>query len=191
MNIGIDLLAINRVKGHGIGYYTENFCQTLIKEKKNNNYFFINWSTEPMASELFALDSNSCELCLGERCYDDADIVEVELGKFIRDNAIDIYIDFSPLWGERPRLKHRWFGEKCKLYGIVYDFIPYVLSESYYATNEHGYFNYVRSVYNLHQYDHLFTISDNTKTDANIIAGYPMDRMTTIYCGCSWADEDM
>ena len=89
----------------------------------------------------------------------------------------------TPLWGERPLLRHEWVGENCYLVGILHDFIPYVLKEEYYPGNQAGLMEYVSKMFNLHQYDYLFANSDYTKGDAHKLVKIKKERIKAIYCG--------
>ena len=183
MNIGIDFSAINNSKDHGIGKYAQMFSKTLIDNYSEHNYYFLNWSYKSVCNELFADNLQYTEKCVGKCTKDDVSKAKNIIKNFVEENNIELFLDMSPLWGDRPTFSHEWFGETCRLVAVVYDFIPYVMRKSFYANNSKAMIEYIHKMFNLRQYDHLFPISHHTLSDAIRYIGITEERMTVIYCG--------
>lgn len=183
MVFGIDLWAINYSKNHGIGNYAEQLCAQLMQDYSNNQYILVTWSDSGISEELFGNSFTYEEVIAGDFYRYDEDKVEAFIREFVTNKGIEVYLDISPLWGERPMFKHRWFGENVRLISIGHDLIPYVLREQYYGYRDiDGFLRYVKKMYNLSQYDYIFTNSEYTKSDINRYAEIEEGRIWCIYC---------
>lgn len=182
MNIGIDFIAINKSRNHGIGNYAEGLCRALMGNHPEHSYYLLNWSNNFLGNELFPDIVNFKEVCVGECTLSDTATAREIIKNFVHQYGIKLYLDISPLWGERPLLCHEWFGEDCYLTGIIHDFIPYVLKDKYYPSNRDGIMEYISKMFNLHQYDYLFPNSEYTKSDAHKLAKLDCNRMGVIFC---------
>ena len=183
MVIGIDLWAINCSRNHGIGNYAEEFCRELLRARPDDQYVFLNWSGERICEDLFGKDMPFQEALVGDVSGLTESDTECVIRAFVSENRVDLYLDSSPVWGSRPLLKHTWFGEHTKLACIAFDLIPYVLREQYYAYRDaDGFKNYIKRMYNLSQYDYIYSISNSTKSDIEKYVGIPGERIITIYC---------
>lgn len=181
MRIGLDLLAINHFREHGIGFYMINFCREIIDNYPNHELVFVNWSNKRVVEKIWGEGFKYNEICLGFFNWDDCTEVEDSIRKIVEDYQLDIYLDFTPSWGERPRLKKAWLKDTL-LIGIIHDFLPYALRDLYYYNKRIEYVNYVKSVANLYEYDKLLSNSQYTKQDAVRILDLPDQHIDCIYC---------
>ena len=190
MNIGFDSSAMfgKGSKNRGIGNYSVSLFSTLIKNDKENNYFFLNCH-EDTSFETY-LDkkvSNFCEeiLYTGENLSLISSGLQAIYGDilktFLEKNKIDIFIITSPFDFSFPYYKKEWFG-KVKVYCIVYDIIPYVMKNEYLRVKE-KYNEYMEYLDAMRFCDRYLVISKSVKDDLVSYLSFDPNKIDIIYAG--------
>lgn len=186
VNIGLDTSSILVYRNRGIGNYTINLYRNIIKNDKNNRYFFLNWSQTSLISFFDIKGNNFKECMLGEwqewkpdRYKEDENEVKKIIKTFLRINKIDIFLIPALFNWRFPVFRKRWFG-RVRLTGVVYDLTPYVLKNKYFFVEQdfNIYMNYVKA---LKEYDFLFATSNSTKYDVIKYGGVSERRITNVY----------
>ncbi len=161
--------------GYGIGKCTKLICEHLINLYPENDYILLNWSNDCIP-RLNVGGNKYIELCVGSAVR--SDNIESIINNFISKYKIDVYIDFSPLWGNKPQIKKEWMKDTV-LCGIIYDLIHYAMKNEFAHVSKNLYENYIEDMYNVKNYDLLFAISENTRKDAIEYIGLPENKIFT------------
>ncbi len=188
MNIGFDAAAMfaPSSKNRGIGNYSVSLFSTIINNDKENNYFLLNCientsfktyldGSVTNFNEEILYSGKDCAFINNEYSEIYGDIIRT----FIEKNNIDVFIITSPIEYIVAPIKREWFG-KAKVYCIVYDIIPYVMS-SHYLSDSRTRKIYMERINRLKEYDRLLVISKSVKDDLVSHLGLSADTIDVIY----------
>ncbi|WP_282939479.1 glycosyltransferase [Paenibacillus sp. RC67] len=168
MRILIDIQTLyTPEKNRGIGIYTYNWIKDFIKQDNSHRYYLLRKKNNKWE---FSFVTQYIDF--DKRIQEDHNWEIGELEDFVEKKHIDIIHFTSPLMFdiEVPKIEN----SKVKISYLVYDLIPLVMQEQYYAKWP----QHIQNLYNsrcelIAKADMVLTISEASKND--LLKFYPMD----------------
>ncbi|MDR6883198.1 glycosyltransferase [Bacillus sp. 3255] len=150
MNIAFDM-SFTRTKSHerAVGKFARRFIRSIQKENHNHSFHSFYPETGPNAQPM-----------------------EVQLERFLRENAIDLFQILSPFDISSASLKKAWFGT-TKVAVLLHDMIPY--GEFKNSDNQAAFTDFIRSC------DLILTNSDQLEQEAIDTLGVIPEKIISIY----------
>lgn len=190
LNIAWDATAIYgpMSKNRGIGNYVKGLFSTMIDMDTSNHYFLLNFFEDTEFKNKLQHPERLKETYL--YCGDNNDLLsnpefKYILGnairRFIQENKIDVFIITSPFESRLFPYEREWFGD-VKTVAIVYDIIPYLFQNRYFAGDieKNGRW-YLERLEMLKSMDMCLTISDSARTDLIEALNIPEEKVVTIW----------
>ena len=188
MRIAFDSIALLGAmsKNRGIGNYAFDLFSTMLKQDRENEYYFFNVleQTDCFREEVRqGILRQEDFLCIKEGCFfplEDMKVIYGELvARFIQKNKIDVFMITSPFDAQYPTYQREWFAG-TKVVTIVYDIIPYVMKDHYFPRKEDvGW--YLEKLEQLSWADELLVISQSVKDDLMEHLGMPGENIHVIW----------
>lgn len=190
LNIAWDATAVYgpMSKNRGIGNYVTGMFSAMIDMDENNHYYLFNLFEDTEFKELLQNRDRLDETYL--YCGNNNDllsnpeyknVVGNAIKRFIYENKIDVFFVTSPFESRLFPYEKEWFGE-VKTVAIVYDIIPYLFQERYFAgeIEKHGKW-YLDRLEMLKNMDLCLTISESARTDLIEALGFSPEKVSTIW----------
>lgn len=188
MNIAFDGVALlgRMSKNRGIGNYTLDQIRTILRNDRNNRYFFFNAmeKTDIFEQEIQAgLLQEDDFFCMKNGYFLSSpgmpEVYESLVKKYLETNKIDLFYITSPFDGSLPIYKKEWF-QNTRVVATVYDVIPYVMRKHYFPREEDMKW-YMERVDMLRWADRLLAISQSAKDDLVQYLNFEEDRIDVIW----------
>lgn len=188
MKIAFDAIALLGAmsKNRGIGNYALDLFSTMLKQDKENEYYFFNVleDTDYLQNEVERGRLVREDLfCIHEGRFfalqDMGDLYGELIRSFIRKHEIDVFMITSPFDAQYPTYRKEWF-EGTRVVTIVYDIIPYVMQDHYFP-NKGDMAWYLEKLEQLEWADQLLVISQSVKDDLVQYLHLPGDNIHVIW----------
>ena len=190
MKIGIDAQALQteNSKNRGIGRYSENLINEIIRlDSKDNFKLFLNQNYEIDTN--LKINKNEIVPLRYITPKNTSEQIINEIGQLLQyaDHELDVLQIMSTAEGFPSNLPvTNKFADRLnsKLCTIIYDLIPLHYPEHYFSNSDFK-FNYFKQLKTLYHSDILFAISESTRRDAINLLGIHPDKIITIHGGTS------
>jgi len=198
MKILMDLLAIQSEgsRGRGIGRYSEELSQEILKnipknidiilnssyseydEEIKNDYYKVSSTVDFYKYDILDLYEKSLSIRASYNPLNSL-LLQKQLSKKVDTDIVHFHSVFEGLGGKCDIVKDFSMMKNIKSVITLYDLIPLIYKETYLSNVdvEKWYFNKLRLTY---EADLLLAISDATKEDAINILGIPENRVINI-----------
>lgn len=190
LNIAWDATAVYgpMSKNRGIGNYVTGLFSTMIDMDQSNHYYLFNFFEDTEFKNQLKHKERLDETYL--YCGDNNDLLSNPefknilgnaIKRFIYENQIDVFFVTSPFESRLFPYEREWFGN-VKVVAIVYDIIPYLFQERYFAGDieKNGQW-YLERLEMLKSMDLCLTISESARTDLIEALDFPEEKVATIW----------
>lgn len=190
MKIGIDAQALQteNSKDRGIGRYSKNLINEIIRLDSKNDYkVFLNSNFD--VPDNLTINANEIISLKYIKPENSSERTVNEIGQLLQygNNNLDILQIMSTAEGFPSYLPvtNEYIDHlNAKLCTIIYDLIPLHFQEHYFS-NPNFKSEYFKQLKTLYHSDILFAISESTRLDAINLLGIHPDKIITIYGGIS------
>jgi len=193
MNILIDGQTLHTAEiDRGIGTYFQEMIEAMLRNDFVNTFYITVDNIEKLQilsdfsqNKLIVLinDKYNPSLLLNSNRQTATDIYSELIAKECLENNIKVY------WNPNPQMDNTILPikssyNKVKYVATIYDLIPLVMKDVYFAMWHDFIKNeYINKIKILQDYSHLFPISQSSKKDLSALSSVSEDKQTVVFCG--------